>query len=87
MKYMKWELGHQSAGSVVKVELDGTEANVRLLDQANLQSFDAGREHRYFGGHTKKTPVHIKVPYDGVWFAVVDLGGFGGTVQASVSVI
>ena len=54
MHHYKWDLGHQAAGTSVRVDLDGTEANVRLLDSSNYSRYAADQSHRYAdGGHYK----------------------------------
>ena len=86
MQYLDSDLGYQSAGAIVDVHLKGTEANVMLLDQTNFQHYRAQRDFRYVGGHFKQSPVVLQVPHPGHWHAVVDLGGSGGRVEASVTV-
>ncbi len=85
MKYLHWEI-RADDGAVVRVEID-RQANVRLLDDMNYSAYRAGRAHRYFGGHTTESPVTITVPHAGRWHVVVDLGGYGGHVRASVSIL
>jgi hypothetical protein len=87
MKFQQYDLGYQQKGNVVKVELSGTEANVQLLDDLNLQHYKAGRDFRYYGGHYKQSPVHLTIPDTGTWHVTVDLGGFAGQVSSTVSVI
>ena len=82
----RWNLGHRKAGSVVRVELTGNAANVRLLDSSNYAAFAAGREHRYVGGQFKRSPATLKIPHDGLWNVVVDYGGGRGRGTASVTV-
>ena len=87
MEYMKADLGVVDAGSTVVVELEGTEANVYLLDPLSLRAYESGRQYRYYGGHYNRSPVAIPVPSTGSWFVVVDLGGFAGRVAAAVRVV
>jgi hypothetical protein len=84
MQYLHWEIDAEE-GAVVRVELD-RQANVRLLDDLNYSAYRTGRNHRYYGGHATQSPVTIPVPHAGRWRVVVDLGGYGGHVSASVSV-
>jgi hypothetical protein len=63
------------------------QANVRLLDDVNFYAYRSGRQHRYYGGRATRSPVTIPVPHSGRWHVVVDLGGYGGHVSASVAVI
>lgn len=75
-----------SSNSAVRVTLD-KQANVRLLDNNNFQKYRNGQEHRYFGGRAERSPMVISAPHAGNWHVVIDLGGYGGSVRASVSVI
>lgn len=74
-----------SSGDIVEVTLDN-QANVRLLDATNYSKYRKGKKHRYFGGLGKKSPIRIPVPNAGHWHLVVDLGGYPGTIRASVRV-
>ena len=87
MEFTDYDLGYQSAGAVVEVTLAGTEANVRLLDSSAFQSYRAGGQHQYYGGHYTKSPVHIPIPHNGYWHAAIDLGGYVGSVRSSVRVL
>lgn len=84
MKFLHWEVDAVN-GTVVRVELD-SQANVMLMDSINFSSYRSGRQFRYFGGHAKRSPVLLSAPHAGHWHVVVDLGGYGGHVNASVSV-
>lgn len=84
MQHLLWEVD-TSPDSVVVVSLN-RQANVRVMDMSNYNSYRQGRSHRYYGGHAKMSPVKIPVPYAGHWYVVVDLGGYSGNVHASVQV-
>jgi Domain of unknown function (DUF1883) len=75
-----------SADDIVEVTLDH-QANVRLLDEANFSLYQSGKKHHYYGGLAKESPVQIPAPHTGRWHIVVDLGGYAGTVSASVRVL
>lgn len=85
MNFLHYDL-QLSATQSVRVTLDKA-ANVRLLDDANFSSYQRGEKHSYVGGHMTKSPVVLKPPHAGRWHLVIDLGGFAGTVNASVGVI
>ena len=87
MKFIHSDLGIISGGSTAVARLSGTEANVKLLDDANFARYKRGDQHTYYGGHYKQSPVHIPVPSTGRWNVAVDLGGYGGQINASISVI
>jgi hypothetical protein len=72
--------------NIIQVTLD-KQANVRLLDSNNFQRYSSGQQHNYYGGLAKVSPVNLSAPYYGHWHLVIDLGGYGGTVRASVRVI
>lgn len=87
MRFQKYDLGHIEAGRTVMVALQGNEANVKLLDPTNFNSYQAGRRHWFYGGHYKRSPVSIRVPRAGTWYLTVDLGGHSGSVRSSVRVV
>lgn len=86
MQFIKHDLGQRTSGEIVEVTLSNA-ANVRLLDSSNFQNYRNGRRHRYYGGHAKRSPVRLKIPNSGHWYAVVDLGGYSGRVKSSVRVL
>jgi len=71
---------------VVEVTLD-VQANVRLLDELNFLNYSGGRRYTYYGGLARVRPVQLAPPYPGRWHLVIDLGGYPGTVRASVRTI
>lgn len=84
MNYLHYQLDLKS-GDVVEVTLDKA-ANVRLLDPTNYSLYRRGQPHRYHGGYAKESPVLLSAPHAGSWHLVVDLGGYSGSVRASVNV-
>lgn len=86
MNFTRYDLGQQSRGATVAVTLDGTEANVFLVDSVNLARYQRGDTYNYYGGHATHSPVRLTVPQDGHWHVVVDLGGFVGAVETAVEV-
>ena len=87
MQFIHHDLGNLRGGEIVVVTLKGNAANVRLLDSTNFNNYRSGRRHRYHGGQTMKSPVRLQVPRAGHWHVVVDMGGYGGRVQAGVRVL
>jgi hypothetical protein len=85
MNYLHYEFD-LSDEDVVEVTLDNA-ANVRLLDDANFSLYSSGKQHRYYGGYVKTSPVQIPPPHAGHWHVVVDLGGYAGTIRASARVL
>lgn len=87
MNFTHYKLDHVTAGSVVEVTLNGSAANVRLMDQSNFNSYKAGRKHHYYGGLATKSPIRLKVPRSGAWHVTVDMQGLRGTVRSGMRVI
>ena len=85
MNYLHYDFELQS-DDVVEVTLD-KQANIRLLDDSNYSLYRDGKRHRYYGGLAKKSPVRLPTPHPGHWHLVVDLGGYAGTVRASVQML
>ncbi len=75
-----------SPDDMIEVILDHA-ANVQLLDAANFNAYQSGRENRYIGGHATTSPVNLRVPTSGLWHLVIDLGGMAGSVRADARVI
>jgi hypothetical protein len=48
MQFTRHDLGHVEGGSIVTVELRGTEANVVLLDACGLQAYSSGRQFTHY---------------------------------------
>jgi hypothetical protein len=71
---------------LLEVVLDHA-ANVQLLDQGNYENYRAGRPFRYHGGYAEHSPFRIRLPHQGHWHLVIDLGGSSGTVRASTRMI
>lgn len=87
MKFIHHDLGQRRRGEIVEVTLSGNAANVQLVDSANLTSYRAGRQYRYYGGHVRKSPVQLAIPSNGHWHVVVDLGGHSGGIRSSAQVL
>jgi hypothetical protein len=85
MKFLDYDV-RAAAGDTVVVELD-RQANVRLLDSTNFSRYRRGERHEFFGGLATASPVRLTVPRNGHWHVVVDLGGYAGSVHASVAVV
>ena len=62
VQFTYYKLGHVAGGTVVEVTLQGSAANVRLMDSSNVNNYKAGRRHRYHGGFVRKSPVRLQVP-------------------------
>ena len=83
--FTHYDLGELETGCVIEVTLEGSAANVQLLEHGSYENFLAGKkEYRYIGGLVKKSPVRLRVPKDGRWHITVDLRGLAGTVKSSI---
>ncbi len=84
MNFTHYDLGQCRAGEVIEVTLQGSAANVRLMDSSNFSSYKAGRSHRYQGGLVKRSPFRVQVPRSGHWHITVDMAGLRGTVRSGI---
>lgn len=87
MEFIHTDLGHRRGGEIVEVTLSGSAANVRLMDSSNLSSYRNGRNHRYYGGLARQSPVRLQIPHSGHWHVTVDMQGLRGTVRSNVRVL
>lgn len=85
-RFQEYDLGTVERGATVVVTLQGSAANVRLMDSSNLRAFAAGRRHRYHGGLVKRSPHRIRVPQSGHWYVTVDMMGLRGSTRSSLTV-
>jgi len=84
MKFTHYRLGHCKGGEIIEVTLQGSAANVRLMDTSNFNSYRSGRRHNYYGGLVKRSPFRVQVPRSGNWHITVDMAGLRGTVKSSI---
>ena len=70
---------------VVIVTLD-KQANVQLMDSSNFDNYRRRERFSYYGGLVKQSPFRLKPPHGGNWHLAIDLGGYAGSVSASVNV-
>ena len=87
MKFTHYDLGFKRGGEVVEITLQGSAANVRLMDSSNFSSYRAGRQHRYYGGLAKRSPIRLQIPHSGNWHVTVDLQGLRGTVRSGIRMV
>jgi hypothetical protein len=86
-QFVHHDLGYRKGGEIVEVNLSGSAANVRLMDGSNLSSYKNGRQHRYFGGLAKSSPVRLQIPHSGNWHVTVDMQGLRGSVRSSARIL
>ncbi len=85
MNYLHYDL-QLDAGDTVEVTLD-KQANVQLMDDSNFSNYKQGQRFRYYGGLAKQSPFRLAAPHAGHWKLVIDLGGYTGSVRASVNTL
>lgn len=84
MNYTHYDLGQKRGGEIIEVTLQGSAANVRLMDSTNFNSYRNGRSHRYIGGLVKRSPYRFQIPRSGHWHVTVDMAGLRGTVRSAI---
>ena len=73
-------------GDLVRLDCD-TQCNFMILDDSNFSAYRNGRRYKYYGGHYKRFPAQIAVPYPGHWNVVIDLGGGSAAIRYNVSFV
>ena len=87
MKYLHTDLGHRKGGEIVEVTLS-IGANVRLMYSSNFSAYKSGRQHRFYGGLAKRSPIRLQIPRSGHWHVAIDMQGLrGGNLRSSVQVL
>lgn len=84
MQYTVYDLHQCRRGEQIQVTLQGSAANVRLMDSTNYSHYKNGRKHRYYGGLAKRSPIVLMIPNSGHWYITIDLAGLRGTVRSAV---
>jgi hypothetical protein len=84
MNFTHYDLGFMRGGEIIEVTLQGSAANVRLMDSSNFNSYKSGRSHRYQGGLVKRSPFRVQVPRSGTWHITVDMAGLKGSTRSSI---
>ena len=84
MQYTVYDLHQCNRGERIQVTLQGSAANVRLMDSSNYNNYKNGRKHRYYGGLIKMSPIVLTIPNSGHWYITIDLAGLIGTVRSSI---
>ncbi len=87
MRYAFQDLGEQSRGTTAVVRWTGSTANVILLDPVNFSKYARRRPFiHHAGGRYRRAPAELRIPEDGRWYVVVDLGGHVSDVAPTVEV-
>jgi hypothetical protein len=85
MRYLHYSFYLRLENSI-QITLD-KQAYVRLMNTMNYQYYRIGKQYKYYGGIAKISPLNMGVPYEGFWHLAIDLGGYSGTVHATVRVL
>jgi hypothetical protein len=85
-RFKHYELGGLRAGTTLEVTLSAVN-NVRLMTDPHFKRFLETQPYRYIGGVTKKSPVRLTIPEDGLWHLVVDTEGHHGLAESSVKLL
>lgn len=86
MQFIHTDLGYKQRGEIVEITLTSG-ANVRLMDSSNFSNYKNGRQHKYYGGLAKQSPIHLTIPNTGYWHVAVDMQGLRGSTRASVRML
>ena len=86
MQFRHTDLGYKQRGEIVEITLTSG-ANVRLMDSSNFSNYKNGRQHKYYGGLAKQSPIHLTIPNTGYWHVAVDMQGLRGSTRASVRML
>jgi hypothetical protein len=78
------DVGNRSAGDVVEVTVQGSSANIKLIDEANYGKYRSEMELDFQGDQAGKLPVYLIVPQPGHWYVTVDLGRYLGNVRSGI---
>ena len=87
MNFTHYDLGRLDKGRTVEVHLQGSVANVYLLDQANLKLYRSGMEFKAIGGLAKSSPVRLQTVSAAHWHVAIDLPNSFGSVKTSYRVL
>ena len=87
MNFTHYDLGNLEKGRIVEIILQGSAANVQLLDSTNFSSYKNGKSYRYIGGLAKQSPIRLQTTHSSHWHVAIDLRGLRGNVKSSVRVL
>ena len=81
MSYKDFKINAKQS-DIVEVNLE-QQSNVMLLTSSDFNKYKTGQGYRYYGDYYKETPLRLSIPFTGLWYVVVDLGGYAGIIKAS----
>lgn len=87
MKFTQYDFGQLEKGRIVEITLQGSAANVQLMDGSNFNNYKNGRQYRYVGGLAKQSPIRLATTHSGHWYLAIDMRGLVGRVRSSARVL
>ncbi|CZE45807.1 DUF1883 domain-containing protein [Campylobacter geochelonis] len=87
MEFTKYDFGQLEKGRIVEITLQGSAANVQLMDSSNFNNYKNGRRYRYVGGLAKQSPIRLATTHSGHWYLAIDMRGLVGRVRSSARVL
>lgn len=86
-QYTDHNLGQLAAGDVVEVCLQGSAANVRLLETHQVYAYRNGDRSAFTGILADRSPVRLSIPRAGNWHVIIDLIGLRGQTRSAVRLL
>lgn len=87
MEFIKYDFGQLDKGRIIEIRLQGSAANVQLMDSSNFNNYKNGRKYRYIGGLAKQSPIRLATTHSGHWYLAIDMRGLAGRVKTSARVL
>lgn len=87
MEFTKYDFGQLEKGRVVEITLQGSAANVQLMDSSNFNNYKNVRQYHYVGGLAKQSPIRLATTHSGHWYLAIDMRGLVGSVKSSARVL
>lgn len=70
---------------IFEVEIDRS-TKVKFMTASEFTRYKNARTHSFYGGTFEETPVRFVVPFDSVWYVVVEKGTYHQPVDIAVQV-
>src|SRR5262249_19035031 len=87
VQFIYRDLGQRRRGDIVEFKLNGSQANIGLLDSSNYNAFKNGGDFRGVVPLATGSPVRLSIPSTGRWYGVIYIPpGYGGQVRGSIGV-
>ncbi len=83
MKFLHKPLKAKSGERII-VEFDKP-TKVLMVHSSQFNKYKGGRTYQYRGGFQEESPVEFKVPFEGVWHAIIEKGTYDKPLDVSGS--